>query len=204
MCRLLDAIPLEKLTVADICKLAGTSRATFYRYFAGKYEVFQWFLKTSSTPNIAQTGIFFNWHDSHIKFFEIIWANRKMVGQFVNDKKIYTPFEDLVFLYRSSLTECAIQHCAGETPPRKILMQIRYLSLTFAEIVSDWVKEDGSQSPEETTELFLSFVPEELFSLLDSPVGKSSFDEIIDQDRSPLLLFIAEEKVFREQGGPTV
>lgn len=47
---LVKSMPFDSVTVTAICKQAGMSRPTFYRYFEDKFDVVQW---AWNSPGIA-------------------------------------------------------------------------------------------------------------------------------------------------------
>lgn len=65
MDKLMRDTPIDRLSVSRICDAADISRATFYRYFADKFSVVQWFLKYVMAQGANEIGRTLSFYDGY-------------------------------------------------------------------------------------------------------------------------------------------
>lgn len=59
--------PIVDLSVSDICRKAGISRQTFYRYFDSKYDVLYWWMSFCCTFYFDKIGIDYSWEEAYLR-----------------------------------------------------------------------------------------------------------------------------------------
>lgn len=97
---LLDEKPLEDITVSDICKKAGASRSTFYKYFSDKYEIMIWKYKEAlNSIHSSEKGVE-DWREGTLAGIKYFADNRDYFLKII-DYKGQNSVED--FFYRFAL-----------------------------------------------------------------------------------------------------
>lgn len=59
--------PIVDLSVSDICRKAGISRQTFYRYFDSKYDVLYWWMFFCDSFYVDKIGIDYSWEEAYLR-----------------------------------------------------------------------------------------------------------------------------------------
>lgn len=194
--RCLEEIPLEKLTISMICARAGISRPTFYRHFNDRYDVFNWFLRTTMKSSISQVGIVFSWKDALVRFCRAMEANRGLVNVYLSNRGPFSSYEKFIgYLQDSLLKSVALRFPDGEASSI-LRFQVTAFSRAFVAAFADWLAEEGGcgTPQDEFVACAISIIPGDLFGLLDSDVqGKKISEASLRGDFTPLIEFVAEE-----------
>lgn len=79
LCELMEALPINKITVKQICSLADVNRSTFYAHYSDQYELFEEIQEDiiSITPKVSlyEKGPI---HKNLRELFEFIADNKKI------------------------------------------------------------------------------------------------------------------------------
>lgn len=195
--RCLDTVPLEKLTIAMICERAGISRPTFYRQFSDRYDVFNWFLRTTMTSSFAQVGLVFDWRDAVTRFCRAMEANRELACKYLADRSAFSSYERFLDFVIAAQRKSAAMRYDNDEIPLRIEFQIVAFSRSFVASFVDWLGEDEMHDIglHEFVDCTLSTIPSELYELLnrDAEGRPYSKTRLRTEDRAPLIEFVAEE-----------
>jgi AcrR family transcriptional regulator len=158
--------PVDKLTVADICKKAGISRQLFYRYFNSKFDPPIWYTVKCDVVTMAEIGRTLSWEEGLLGFYDLLRDEKEVLVLYVNSK------EDL-----------ASRHWADERRARifkETISDFRHLDLTpemefyansyantFNKVFATWLQKGLKEEPAYMAKLTLGLVPQELYNALE-------------------------------------
>lgn len=139
---LLGRLPVEKITVAEICREAEINRATFYRYYENQYDLLS-SLESEMFEEIKKSAC--QYRNDIDKLTEIIFykfaEQKEMWTLLLSDhadlsflSKIYTFFEELF---------------AKDYSTKERELRYRFLLSGYSGIFDYWVKNGMKEPPEE-------------------------------------------------------
>lgn len=165
------------ITVADICKAAGISRATFYRLFPDKFSLNNWCQAFNFSVGIRQIGRTYTWEDglymaySCAHFFSGI-ASASFGGQ---DGR-----ESMSFGHRCMRACLAdtLEHVKHVPCQGRLAFQIDYYAGALARSSADyWTSSKPSGDLRPFVAELARCVPPDLFEALNTPVDpKPAFE----------------------------
>lgn len=162
--KLLKEKSFEKITVSDISKNCGISRATFYRYFSDKYELMNYGYKKKSEELIAvYDGI------------EMLKNNHLAMARYMYKKE---SFRKIFMQYgQNSLTDTISMTCnnvcrelvlkSGEKEISDELSDaIEMFSIGMAEYLRSWALNGYKVTPERIASAIFENIPNKLMKYL--------------------------------------
>lgn len=139
---LLCKLPIEKITVAEICRLAEINRATFYRYYENQYDLLS-SLENEMFEEIKKSAYEYR-HDID-KLTEIIFL------KFSEQKETWTlllsDHADLSFT--SKIYAFFEEHFTKDYSTKESELRYRFLLYGYSGIFDYWVKGGMKETPEE-------------------------------------------------------
>jgi AcrR family transcriptional regulator len=169
MSELMETIPFEKLTIAEICEAAGLSRATFYRYFDDKYSVAQWHCDYVSEKGSNQIGRTLSWHQgyyaSEARFAEMDEFYRN-VGKTGN----YNALDVYALRARETALIETITEYYHVKMTSKLLFQVEAVVNCEVSMLPRWHYGKVDATLEEVCDWMVSMVPDNLFEMLNTPI----------------------------------
>lgn len=166
---LLNEKPFDKLTVREICRAAGISSPTFYKYFSDKYHIAQWHFDCVIEDGLAQIGRTLSWREGYLRH----------LNHLVAQKTLFTPLMKMPPGYQSLMAYGRRKH--AEELRRTIVefkhravsdeldFQIGCVVQTGTRSAVDWVQGDMQRSAEVYATYLANAVPRKLFDLLNTP-----------------------------------
>ena len=191
--QLLREKKLEEISVGDICEKAGTSRATFYRLFSSKNDIFNWYMRVTLRASIEQVGVVFPWDQALLRFFRDMDANRELARCFFASEEKGNPTHILQRYIEGILRANVLQRFPDqEDISWRYGFQIEAFSVAFSHAVPRWLS--TSNPPYVMVDLVCSIVPSELFSLLNTKIDGEPFNHstLREGDYTPLVSFVSE------------
>lgn len=143
--RLLKTREIEKITVADICRLAEINRSTFYRHYETPYELLacledEMFEQLRSAAQECGTDI--------DRLTETIL--RKFREQRETWLLLLSDHADLGFQTR--IFDFFAEHFAKTGASRESEMKYRFLLYGYSGLIDDWARHGMKEPPEEMAE----------------------------------------------------
>lgn len=204
----IDEVPVEKLTISMICERAQISRPTFYRQFTDRYDVFNWFLRTTMRSSLSQVGVVFTWKEALERFCRVMEANQNLAAAYLADRSAFSPYSKLVFYIQTALLgNIALRPGYEQDVPVQIRFQVAAFSRSFVAAFVDWLERECridpsgenansiSMEPAEWIECTLTIIPQELFTLLNTAPDGTPFSNVTRRqaDKTPLIEYVAED-----------
>lgn len=139
---LLKKYSIEKVTVAEICRVAEINRATFYRYYENQYDLLS-ALENEMLDEIKTSS--FEYRNDIDKLTEIIFT------KFVEEKDVWTlllsDHADLGF--QNKIYAFFDENFAKSTTSKESELRYRFLLYGYSGIFDYWVQNGMKEPPQE-------------------------------------------------------
>ncbi len=148
--RLMEKVPLARITVRDIVEDCGLNRQTFYYHFRDKYELVNWIYRTEAIESIADLRDYGHWTVGIERVFAYLLENR---GFYVN--ALNTPGQNSFDGFLFEATRLLIRGVADavasglDVPDEDRVIISDYCAFPFVGIAVRWVK-SGMGEPAKT------------------------------------------------------
>lgn len=142
---LLGKYPIEKVTVAEICRIAELNRATFYRYYDNQYDLLS-NLENEMFEEI-KSSLFECKND-------IDMLTERIFTKFVEQKEVWTlllsDHADLGF--QNKIYSFFDEHFAKNATSKESELRYRFLLYGYSGIFDYWVQNGMQETPQEMAE----------------------------------------------------
>lgn len=174
--KLLADRSFSELQVKDICKEAGISRQTFYRYYRDKYEILQWSFLHICESALFEIGRTMGWEEATHSTINQIVARKQLYMKGYQDSRNYQSISAFGHrMVRENMTETLTKH-------KKLLLteelefQINYWANSTLITFTNWGKKGMLIPPDKFTRFLTDCAPHELYELLKDPVPQLDAD----------------------------
>jgi len=143
--QLLSTSDLKKISVADICKMTGINRSTFYANFLDIYDLadkLRGELEAQFSQLFADYD-YFNEHSGALKMFEHIKENRLFYSTYF---KLCYDEDHKICVYDTRRAE-------HEHMTQHLMYHIEFFRSGLNTIIKLWLANDCKESPEEMVEI---------------------------------------------------
>jgi len=163
MKQLMERIPFDQITTAEIIDACGISRKTFYYHFKDKYELVNWIFSEEIIDEIVNETTFENLTNCYMKFCNYILDNKKFCinaisadGQNCLIQFLY----DYVKRQINILCHEAINKGILTTDDVEFLIEYYYSA--FIGVLKAWIKNDLKDDPKIIINRWMSVVDQNL------------------------------------------
>lgn len=153
---LLDAMPLESITVKMILEAAKTSKTTFYRYYKDINDVVLW-IYISHVDKAAETTK--NFEELALAAFRVMYEKSKYMQRALSYSQQNSLSEYIFRRSLSDVTEIVKKSLNVETVPPDLLNSILFFCAGCREVWSNWAMLGMKQSPETLVHCIMCNVP---------------------------------------------
>lgn len=158
MSKLLIHTSIDKLTVQMILDDAGVSRGTFYSYFADKYDLMNAYFRDQTAKHMANIDNA-PWVEMLTKGAEFLRMHRAYFLRAFQStgQNSFTEF----WLQNSwnNIAKGIKRHSGRNQLSLKERRAIRFFAAGYVQTMTDWLQEDGQESPKQIAQLICSFIP---------------------------------------------
>ncbi len=146
---LMQTIPFDRITTADIIAESGISRKTFYYHFRDKYDVVNSIFTSEILDSILESTSFENWLEGSYKFCHYIKENQVFYTNAVNASG-----QNCFIKFLRKLTEKQVYKLCNDAIDRQVLSKDDYDFLVefyyhaFIGVFTLWVRQDMKETPE--------------------------------------------------------
>jgi probable dihydroxyacetone kinase regulator len=144
----------EKITIQDIVNLCGMNRRTFYYHFQDIYELLDWFYHDEALRKLEINSTYESWPNELLYLFNYIEANKKItlcvfksLGRGYLEgfiyKSVYRVVRNIVYGIASDL----------QVKEDQKDFMAHYYTVSLVGVLTYWIQEDFTQSPEEITDM---------------------------------------------------
>ena len=170
--KLVEETPFDKLSVTQICKEAGISRATFYRCFKDKFAIAQWHVELAWAQGANEIGRTLSWKEGYY-ITEANIASRNLFYAGVAKSNDYNAIDNFApRLRRKTITETLQMRKVPLTEHLKL--QIDATVELEVHLFPKWHYGFYDVSLDEMCEWVADSIPRELFDLLNTPLHPRS------------------------------
>lgn len=149
MKQLMQTIPFDRITTADIIEKCGISRKTFYYHFQDKYDVVNWIFTVEIVDGILECTTPENWMQGSSMLCQYIRANKAFYQNAVNASG-----QNCFIQFLHSLTEKQLSKLCADALAKRILTEddfkflVEYYYSAFIGVFAPWVRGGMKESPE--------------------------------------------------------
>ena len=162
---LMERIPLDKLTVKEICDAAGVSRPTFYRHFKDKYDIAQWYWNYLAEHSLKEMGRTVSWYECNLLMLQGFQA-RSAFFLHSFQSETYNSCREHGYRRRISYLKETLTTYRGIKLTDQLDFEIKFFVEAESRAVVDWLKEGMPCSPETIAGYIEGCVPSKLYELL--------------------------------------
>nr|WP_314466218.1 TetR/AcrR family transcriptional regulator [uncultured Clostridium sp.] len=151
--RLLHKFKFENITIDQIVKKSGLSKATFYRCYNSKYELFESLFDQIVTTIVLKTNKEMNWRETGLLLLNLILDNNIVFINAWNDNE--NTLQEMV--YKRFLS--TYSHLLNDMNSEQLYVLETYLMGTCT-ITVKWIKEKTFNSAEKMMDIYEMAMPE--------------------------------------------
>lgn len=161
MKKLMEAKPLDKITVKEIVENSEMTRQTFYRNFKDKYDLVNWHFEQLADKSFRQMGVSLTLREGLVKKFHFIQNERcfftsAFQSQDYNSLLQYD-YECILEFYTG-----IIRRKTGKPLDKKIQFLLEMYCRGSIYMTVEWARKDMDLEPEEMADLLILALPEPL------------------------------------------
>ena len=152
--------PLSKITVSEICAIAGINRGTFYRYYMDVYDLSDQLVQEGldHLEKIIRGGTGKSFQESFAEILRIFRNDQKFffmamsgsISEMNNDQNRREGFLEKIFIKSYSIF---MDNSGPVLDPKKKAMLLSYISGGTAALIICWLRTHAEETPEEIAAL---------------------------------------------------
>ncbi|GIP21147.1 TetR/AcrR family transcriptional regulator [Paenibacillus sp. J22TS3] len=146
--RLMQEIPLNKISVKDLTEECHLNRQTFYYHFQDIYELLGWIYQTEAVDAIAQERSYHTWTHGLHTIFTYIEENKAVCLNTLNslgrnhlDSYLYTMTNPLILGVVNEVSS------GRQVPEQDKLFIANFYTLAFTGLVIQWMQGGMRENP---------------------------------------------------------
>ncbi|WP_165249646.1 TetR/AcrR family transcriptional regulator [Adlercreutzia sp. ZJ141] len=165
---------LDRMTVAEICKNAGVSRQTFYRFFESKYDIPCWHTMYCRRFYLNEIGRTISWETGYYHHFRLILQEYDFYSKSIQ-YSVNTPFgRSILPEDRKKVLLETLEKWRHESLTRNMLFIVETFARLECEVLNDWLRSSRPPDLDVWTDDVISIVPARLFLALDIKESKGT------------------------------
>ncbi len=176
--KLLADRSFSELQVKDICREAGISRQTFYRYYRDKYEILQWNFVHICKSTLFEIGRTMGWEEATYETIEQIVARKQLYMKGYQDSRNYQSISAFGHrMVRENMIETITKY--KKLPlTEELEFQVNYWANSTLVTFTNWGKKGMLIPPDKFTRFLNACAPCELYELLKDPIPQLDADAV--------------------------
>lgn len=165
--KLLEAKPIDKITVKDLVELCGVNRQTFYYHFDDVYDLLEWVFEEDANRVLPEEIRYDEWRENVILFFRYLYENKSFVLNIFNSQnRSY-----LLRYFKRRLHYCIHSFAVIVAEGKNIAWEdlefvCEFYSNGVVGLISQWLDSNMEVSGEDMLEKFLTILDGSIESLL--------------------------------------
>ncbi len=147
--KLMNTVPLDKITVKNIVLDCGVNRQTFYYHFQDIYDLLGWIYKTEVVGSISSYSTYDGWQKAFLDIFEYVRENKKFCMNTLNSMG-RDHLEDFLYAQSFSLLMNVINEISAniDVPKKSKEFIANFYSFAFIGVLISWMKNNMKEDPE--------------------------------------------------------
>ncbi|MCI2062930.1 MAG: TetR/AcrR family transcriptional regulator [Eubacteriaceae bacterium] len=159
--RLLLGNSFENITIQMVLNEAGISRATFYRNFADKYELMNWYYH-DYVNHLMIVDDFSHYRNFIYDTFVFVKKNKDYFKKII-DVHDENSFENFIYHYAMEYYEGIYKELFNcDVVRQHDKLQMMLISYGAGRVVCDWVRRDCDMEPAELADVITEMLPPSL------------------------------------------
>lgn len=142
---LVQEIPLEKITIADICKDYSMNRKSFYYHFRNKYDLLKYIFQSEFMMGVHQDTI--GKEELFYKLCQYLYENKEFY------RHVFRPHQHNYFLlYFQEVIQKSVENNVADLMTEydnKSGFYIHFLTAGITNAIQQWITDINPQPPEE-------------------------------------------------------
>lgn len=167
--KLMEKLPFDRITTADIIETCGISRKTFYYHFHDKYDVVNWIFSVEIMKDIMESTTLDNWANGSLIFCRYIQENKEFYKNAVNANG-----QNCFIAFLHNLTETQLKKLCRTATEKRILSDddlkflVEFYYNAFIGVFIPWVNDDMNVNPEVIVNRWIGVVDKSLEQYIHS------------------------------------
>lgn len=129
----------DSITISDICKRSGVSRATFYRYFHDKYELMSYHYESFVKSNFLDVESNLAWKEKLYQYANFYMQHKEYFTNILNYDG-QNSFDEFLYSYSlAHFTRLAKKKYNCTTLSKEVVFAIKMYCYGNSMIVRDWL-----------------------------------------------------------------
>ena len=177
----LNTMPVDKIRVVEVCRLAGISRTTFYGYFENLEDVPIWLWDYLMDNTLYQAGRRYGCYEAHLRKFQALVDYRRFflnVFKPTNYQSV-TQHGGRVMLTR--LREI-IQRKSGRELSESESLQLEFFVTGAKHMTRHWVRGGMEEPPERMARVFTDAMPAYALPFLEADPAYDDAEQLRMED----------------------
>lgn len=176
------SMPFEEVAVTTVCREAGISRATFYRYFQDKYEVVQWLWNVPGEVILKQCGVTLGWYESNLEMLRFFTGYRDLFTSALKSDADYNSVLNHGHRRRAQYLADAIRARDPALLTKDVEFQIEFFVLAESQVIGRWAIDGMPETPEALARHIEQCVPPQLHELICEGLAQGEGSDPDTQD----------------------
>lgn len=162
--RMVGEMPLSKVRVQELCRRCDTVPQTFYYHFHDKYELVAWMYLQDYGRAGTQTDTY---SAETLERTNHAFEERRPFYRKCFNERVQNSIADYMFETSLKVAQNAMD-AAGNQMTRRQELAVRYHCYGIVGMFGEWLKDDGSLTTSELSELLFERTPDFLKRAFDS------------------------------------
>jgi len=150
--KMTERMPIEKITVSELCRECGIQRQTFYYHFRDIRDLVEFIYSSEMKDVLKDNRTYETWQEGMDAILKAIRADSSFINatyrSLTRDQLESFLYSHIKELLVNVLKELASGHMVREDQISRIADYHKY---AFAGVVLDWIKNGMKEEPEEVT-----------------------------------------------------
>lgn len=156
--KMMEDMPVDKITIQQIVEASSITRPTFYRYFQDKYDLINWYFEQTASKSFRLMGDRVDLREALILKFTLMreqgpFYSSAFRSQAQNNLIEYD-YQSIYHFYREFITSHT-----GKTVSNDLDFVLRFYCIGSIYMTAEWAKSGMVREPEEITEDLIQALP---------------------------------------------
>lgn len=163
--------PIDKISVNEICHLAGISRQTFYNHFESKYDLIPWWGIWCDSFYLDRIGRSLTWEEGYLRSsYLMMWGDKFLSSGMGEISESFKLGAHPVARQRIETLTSTVQYVTGKPPSDELAFCIRAFSHLECEVVIDRCRNrEAPRIPLINAKRMVSLIPPLLYGTIQLP-----------------------------------
>ena len=173
MKQIMQRLPFDRITTADILEASGISRKTFYYHFRDKYDVVNWIFETEILEIIMECTTLESWHEASYKMCRYFKKNCVFYKNAVNASGQNCFIQFLHVMVTGQMERlCRQAMDEGKLDNADFRFLVEFYYNAFIGVFIPWVRDDMREEPDSLVRRWIGVTDKSLEHYIQSRQSK--------------------------------